>query len=321
MRLKVRGFCMSVLFVAALLCGADRCDAQGVGSMPVYSRAINPSVPDKVSVCGRSVDLDIADYAERYDRELTSLIYTHGNTLLTIKRANKYFPQIEPILKKNGIHSDLLYLACVESTLNPRALSPAKAAGIWQFIPSTAKEYGLEVNDEVDERYNIDKSTEAACRFFKKALAKFGHDWMAVFEAYNGGMTRVASQLESQLTDDALELYLAEETQRYPFRIMAMKTIMENPAAFGYQLTADQLYQPRSVDIIEVSTPVESWAEWARKHGVSYRDLREENPWIRAPKLTNKSGKTYKVRVPRKESLKRSTRGALKVYDSKWVKQ
>lgn len=286
---------------------------------PLYSRVINPKTPQKISICGQTVDLNVIDYAERYDREITSLIYTHGNTLLTIKRANRFFPQIAPILKKNGIPEDLLYLACVESTMNPRAYSPAKAAGIWQFIPSTAKEYGLEVNDEVDERYNIDKATAAACRYFKKALSKFGGDWMAVFEAFNGGMARISSAFENQNADDALDLFLAEETQRYPFRILAMKTIMENPKAFGFLLDADQLYQPRDVEIVEVSGPVPSWADWARKHGVSYRELRDENQWIRSTKLTNKLGKTYQVRVPKKASLKRSTAGNPKVFNQDWI--
>lgn len=312
-------YCGALIFIAAAAMPATVAAQDAPRQSPVYSRTISPPIPSKVEICGQTVDLDIIDYAERYDRELTSLIYTHGNTLLTIKRANRYFPQIIPILKKNGIPEDLIYLACVESTMNPRAYSPAKAAGIWQFIPSTGKEYGLEINDEVDERYNIDKATVAAAQYFKKALAKYNNNWLAVFEAFNAGMTRITQQLEAQNTNDPLDLYLVEETQRYPFRIMAIKQILENPAAYGFHLTADQLYQPREVDIVEVSGPVASWAEWAEKHGISYRELRDENPWIRAPKLTNKFGKTYKVRVPRRASLRKSTAGKPKVYNPKWV--
>lgn len=266
---------------------------------PVFSRVINPEIPQEVSICRQTVDLSNPDNAERYDRELTSLIYTHGNTLLTMKRANRYFPIIKPILKKYGIPEDLVYLACVESTLNPRAVSPAKAVGLWQFMPSTAKEYGLEVSEEVDERYNIEKATVAACKYFKKALAQFSGDWMAVFEAYNGGIKRISSAIESQKTTDALDLFLVEETQRYPFRILAMKEILENPRRYGYNISENQLYRPRKVDIVEVNTPVDDWAQWALDHGVSYRELREENLWIRANKLTNRTGKTYQVRVPR----------------------
>lgn len=282
-----------------------------------FSDVHTPPVPASASICGTTVSLESLDYAERYDRELTSLIYTHGNTLLMIKRANRYFPQMAPILKQNGIHSDLLYLACVESTLNPRAVSGAKAAGIWQFMPATAKEYGLEVGDEVDERFNIEKSTAAACRYFKKAYQKYG-DWNAVFAAFNGGMARISTQLSDQLTDNALDLYLADETQRYPFRIMATKAIMENPSKYGFRLSAESLHQPREVKVETVSGPVDSWAQWAKDRGISYRDLREENPWIRAPKLTNKAGKTYSVRVPLKKSLNRSTAGK-KVYNPKWT--
>lgn len=307
------------LYIAFSIGFSASCVAQESTSSPLFSRVENPSIPREIVICNQTVDLDNVDYAERYDRELSSLIYTHGNTLLTIKRANRYFPQIVPVLKKNGIPEDLVYLACVESTLNPRAYSPAKAAGIWQFIPSTAKEYGLEVNDEVDERYNIEKATAAACRYFKKAKAIFGGDWMAVFEAFNGGMTRISSQLDAQKTDDALDLYLVEETQRYPFRILAMKSIMENPAAYGFQLSAEHLYHPREVDVVNVSGPVENWADWAVEHDISYRELRDENPWIRSTKLTNKAGKTYQVRVPKRDSLKRSTKGQPKTFNPKWI--
>ena len=307
-----------LLAAALMLGGCIGCPAAASGQGPDFAEVYNPVIPQKVTICGQPVNLDVLDYAERYDREITSLVYIHGNTLLMIKRANRYFPQIAPILKANGVHSDLLYLACVESTLNPRAVSGAKAAGIWQFMPSTAKEYGLEVNDEVDERYNIDKATAAACRYFKKALAKYGNNWNAVFQAYNGGMSRISTQLDAQLTGEPLDLYLADETQRYPFRIMATKAVMENPQAYGFNLTANQLYTPREVRIVEVNGPVDSWAQWAKDRGISYRDLREENPWIRAPKLTNKSGKTYNVRVPKKESLRRST-SKQAVYNQKWI--
>lgn len=289
-------------------------------AQPPFANVVNPKVPEKVTVCGQTVSLDALDRAERYDRELTSMVFTHGNTLLMIKRANRYFPQIAPILKANGMPQDLLYLACIESYLNPRAVSSAKAAGIWQFMPSTAKEYGLEVNDEVDERFNIDKATVAACKYFRKALEKYNGDWNAVFQAYNGGMNRITTQLDDQMASDALDLYLAEETQRYPFRVMAAKAIMEDPQKYGFRLSADDLYRPRTVDIVDVSGPVASWAQWAKDRGISYRDLRDENPWIRAPKLTNKYGKTYKVRVPRPESLNRST-AKRTVFNPKWIQK
>lgn len=288
-------------------------------AVPVdFSEVYNPNIPSKLSLCGQTFDLDVTDYYERFDRELTSLIYTHGNTLLTIKRANRYFPQIAPVLRQNGMPEDLLYLACVESTLNPRAVSGAKAAGIWQFMPSTAREYGLEVTDEVDERFNIEKATNAACRYFKSALSRYNGDWASVMASYNAGMGRISGQLSAQNAETALDLYLVDETQRYPFRILAMKAILEQPSVFGFRLSADQLYQPRQVRIVEVSGPVESWAAWAREQGITYNVLRDENPWIRDSKLTNKAGKTYKVRVPEKESLRRST-SPRQVYNKAWI--
>lgn len=281
------------------------------------SSVVSPDIPTTVSLCGKEVSLDREDMYERYDRELTSLAYTHGSTLLTLKRANKYFPQMAPILKENGVPLDVLYLACVESTLNPRAYSPAKAAGIWQFLASTGKQYGLEVNDEVDERYNLEKATAAACRYLKQAYRKYGN-WESVMASYNAGQGRISSELESQLADSSFDLYLTDETSRYVFRIMAMKQIMENPAAYGFVLKKNQLYQPADCKIVEVSTPVADWAKWAKEHGISYAQLREENPWIRAKKLTNKEGKTYKVRVPSKNSLSRSKQ-AKQVYNKNWI--
>lgn len=310
---------VSVILGGAIVLGSSDIATSAPVSTPTgFSMVLNPRVPASVTLCGSTIDLDNVDYYERFDRELTSLTYTHGNTLLTIKRANRYFPQMAPILRANGVPEDLLYLACVESTLNPCAVSPAKAAGIWQFIPSTAKEYGLEINDEVDERFNIDKETAAACRYFKKALSKYGGSWTAVMASYNAGMARISGQLTDQQADEALDLHLVDETMRYPFRIMAMKAIMERPADYGFIISADQLYYPREVTIVEVNTPVDNWAEWASQHGITYRTLRDENPWIRATKLTNRTGKTYKVRVPTAASLRRST-ASTAVFNPDWV--
>ena len=254
-----------------------------------YSTVVNPIIPKSVDFAGKKIDLDRIDMYERFDRELTSMIYTHGNTLLTIKRANRYFPMMAKILKANGIPSDMLYLACIESYLNPRAYSPAKAAGMWQFIPSAAKEYGLEINDEVDQRYDIGKATAAACKYLKRAYSKYGN-WESAAASYNGGMGRISSELQKQGVSSAYDLYLTDETSRYMFRLLAMKAIMENPSEFGFKLPPSQLYQPIPVEIVEVNGPVDDWAIWAKKYGITYAQLREENPWIRAKKLTNKAG-------------------------------
>lgn len=287
------------------------------GSAVEFSPVVSPQIPAKVEFAGQTVDLDNTDMAERLDRELTAMSYTHGNTLLVIKRANRYFPLIVPILRKNRIPADLAYLAAIESTLNPRAVSGAKAAGLWQFMPSTGREYGLEVNDYVDERFDPVKSTEAACRYLRNAYERYGN-WESVAASYNGGMGRISKELEAQNADSAYDLWLAEETMRYVFRLLAMKMIMENPRDYGYRLTKENLYQPIDYAEITVDGPVEDWPTWAQQHNTDYRTLREHNPWIRAKSLPNKSGKSYTVRIPSKRSTSRSKRD-IKVYNPAWV--
>ena len=217
---------------------------------------VSPKLPEQVTFAGQTISFDRADMYERLDRELTAMTYTHGTTLLMIKRANKLFPILEPILKKNGVPTDLLYLACVESTLDPLAYSPAKAAGIWQFIPSTAREYGLEVNDDIDERYNIEKATEAACRYLKKAYRKYGN-WESVASSYNAGLTRIDKELFAQGQSSSFDLYLNRETSRYMFRILATKIIMEDPVDFGFVLNSSQLYFPIETKTVEVTETID----------------------------------------------------------------
>ncbi len=282
-----------------------------------FSEVINPVVPTSMMFAGKKIDLDKINMWERLDRELTAMTYTHGNTLLSIKRANRYFPVIAPVLKKNGVPDDMIYLAVIESTLNPRALSPAKAGGLWQFMPSTAKEYGLEVNEYVDERYDPVKATEAAARYLKNAYSRYGK-WESVAASYNGGMARISNELDTQQAQSAYDLYLADETMRYMFRLLAMKLIMENPSKYGFRLSADQLYQPMEYKVVEVNGPVDDWAVWAKDHGIDYLTLRENNPWIRSKSLPNKTGKIYRVNIPSESSLYRS-RQKSKIYNPLWV--
>ncbi|MCM1164056.1 MAG: lytic transglycosylase domain-containing protein [Muribaculaceae bacterium] len=282
-----------------------------------FAPVVSPYIPSSVRFAGETIGLDDVSMAERLDRELSAMAYTHGNTMLVIKRANRYFPQLIPILKRNGVPEDIVYLAAIESSLNPRAVSSAKAAGMWQFMPATAKEYGLEVSTEVDERYDVEKSTEAACRYLKNAYAKYGN-WESVAASYNGGMGRISTELEAQQADSAYDLWLAEETMRYPFRMLAMKMILETPADYGFHLTADNLYQPFEYETVSVSGPVADWPQWAIDNGTDYRTLREHNPWIRSKQLTNKAGKTYKVKIPKRDSLSRSKQKTV-VYNSAWT--
>lgn len=282
-----------------------------------FSVVKNPRIPSKLSFAGKDVDLDDINMWERIDRELTSMAYTHGNTLLTIKRANRYFPILASILKENGLPEDLIYLSAIESSMNPTALSPAKAAGLWQFMPSTAKDYGLEVNDYVDERYDVEKATRAACKYLKSAYNSYGN-WESVAASYNAGRGRISNELSSQGVSSAYNLYLPEETMRYMYRLLAMKQIMEHPKDYGFVLTSDQLYQPIEYKKVTVSEPVDDWAKWAINQGIDYLTLRQHNPWIRAKSLPNKTQKTYTVIIPTKESLSRS-KGKVSVYNRNWV--
>lgn len=283
-----------------------------------FPNVVNPEIPAKVTFAGNTVSLDRDDMYERLDRELTAMAYTHGNTLLTIKRANRYFPVMAPILKRNGVPLDMLYLACIESTLNPRALSPAGAAGFWQLMPATAKEFGLEVNNFVDERYNLKKATEAACRYLKRAYSRYGN-WESVAASYNGGMARISRELQAQGQNTAYNLYLTDETSRYMFRLLAMKLIMTRPADYGFSLKANQLYRAAECTPVKVSGPVDDWQQWAIDHGTTYMALRDYNPWIRAKSLPNKTGKTYTVMVPKPGAQMRS-RQKPTVYDRNWIK-
>ncbi len=277
----------------------------------------NPDVPMAVMIAGEQVLLDRIDMYERLDREMTQIIYGHSNLFLSIKRANRYFPIIVPILRKNGIPEDFAYLAIVESYLSPTARSYAGAVGMWQFLKGTAKQYGLIVNDEVDERYDPAKSTEAACRYLKAAYAKYKH-WPTVAASYNAGMGRISKELDRQLADNSFDLYLNEETSRYVFRFIAMKLILEQPKKYGFFITRQQLYQPVKYTEVNVSGSVASWSDWARKHGISYSQLREMNPWIRSPKLVNREKRVYTVKIPKEESLYRS-KTEYTVYNENWI--
>lgn len=282
-----------------------------------FNTTVNPDLPASVTFAGQKIMFDRIDMAERLDRELTSIIYGQTNTLLCFKRANRHFPVLAPILKEHDIPLDFLYLACTESTMDCLAYSPAHAAGLWQLLAATGKQYGLEVNDEVDERYDPERSTVAACKYLRAAYNKYG-DWPTAAASYNAGMGKISGELSKQLVNSSFDLHLVQETSRYVFRIIAFKLLFENPQRYGYRLYTSQLYQPVNCKTIEVTTSVPNWVSWAKERGLTYAQLREANPWIRATKLTNTSGKTYKVRVPINSELYRSTQKRT-VYSKAWV--
>jgi len=282
------------------------------------SQTNSVAIPDQVDFCGETVNLDRFDLRERYDREINTFTYLHATTLLYLKRANRYFPVIEPILKKNGIPDDFKYLCLIESNLDIRALSPAKAAGLWQLLDSTGKDYGLTINSEVDERYDIEKATEAACRYFKDAYSKYG-SWINAAASYNAGMAKITSALSNQHVNSALDLLVVPETSRYLFRILAIKQLFENPYLYGFILKKTDLYPEIPVQRIIVSETIDDLAAFAQDNGLNYMLLKEFNPWLRDTKLTVRTGKTYEIAIPKKDDLY-FNKNTVKVHDEKWIK-
>jgi len=268
---------------------------------PQDYKIISPKIPNNVTVFGEGVPLDNFEVYERVDREILVNTYWHSATILAIKRAARWFPIIEPILKQNNIPDDFKYLAVVESNLE-NVVSPAGATGYWQFIKSAAKQYGLEVTDEVDERYDVIKSTEAACKYLNTAYQMFGN-WTMSASSYNAGMSGIDKWSGLQKTTNYWNLVLGSETSRYVSRIIAMKLIMENPSAYGYDLKEEDLYKPLKFKEVELNASVEDFAEYASILGVNYKTLKLYNPWLRDTKLKIKSGVTYKIKIPEEGSI------------------
>ncbi|MFO0359358.1 MAG: lytic transglycosylase domain-containing protein [Flavobacteriales bacterium] len=253
-------------------------------------------LPESADFCAESAPLQMWDVAEKLDRELLVNSYWHSNTLLAIKRSARWFPLIEKVLKEEGVPDDFKYLALVESNFT-NATSPAGAVGYWQFLAETATEFGLEVNDEVDERYHVEKSTRAACKYFKQAYNKLG-SWSLAAASYNMGMLGVQKQMDRQKQNNYYELLLNEETSRYVFRILSMKEIVNNTDKYGFVIRPSDIYAPIDSKEVTITGAVEDFAIWCQEYGVSYKDFKLLNPWLRQAYLKNKSGKTYVVKIP-----------------------
>ncbi|MDT8401726.1 MAG: lytic transglycosylase domain-containing protein [Bacteroidales bacterium] len=259
-------------------------------------QVISFELPDTLSFAGERVPLENFDTRESLDRELNSNAYFHSSTLLLMKRSHRYFPVIEPILKEYGIPDDFKYLSVAESNLT-NAVSPVGATGFWQFMASTAKEYGLVINKEIDERYHLEKSTVAACRYFLKSYEKYGN-WTMVAASYNRGSNGVDRQIEIQGQDNYYDLLLPEETSRYLFRILAFKTIFSQPENYGFVIPQEHLYPPLEYITVTIDTTVNSFAAFATVFGTNYKILKALNPWLRQPFLNNSPGKSYDIKVP-----------------------
>jgi membrane-bound lytic murein transglycosylase D len=252
--------------------------------------------PTEVDFAGEKAPLQITDVRERLDRELLINANLDATTALIIKRANRAFPIIEPILAKYGVPDDFKYLAVIESGL-VNAVSPAGARGVWQFMPDTAKEKGMEVNDVVDERYHLEKSTEAACRYLLAAKDKFG-SWTLAAASYNGGMTGITKKIDEQKVSNYYDLALTEETSRYVFRILALKEIMKQPGKFGFSIFSTDLYAPIPTKKVEVDSTINDLTGFAMSQGINYKILKIHNPWLRDKKLVNPNKKRYEIEIP-----------------------
>ncbi|MFM7668908.1 MAG: lytic transglycosylase domain-containing protein [Bacteroidota bacterium] len=261
-----------------------------------------PSIPKSMLFFGKKINLEDEDIRERLDREIITNVYFQSSTTFALKRANRYFPEIERILDEETVPEDFKYLAVIESNLS-EVTSPVGANGFWQFMPFTAKEYNLIINDEVDERLNLTKSTHAACAFIKNAHEIFG-DWVNACASYNRGIGGVQSDMKWQKTDHYFDTDMNNETGRYVFRIMAMKLIMENPKSYGFDIPNSQLYNPLKTKTIKSDREISNLAEWAKNRGINLKILRKLNPWLISNKLTTRPS-DFSIKLPLKnENLK-----------------
>jgi len=254
-------------------------------------------LPEKLEFAGEKVPMEYYDVRENLDRELLSTVYFHSQTIRYIQNAPRYFSIIEPILRSNGVPDDFKYLCVAESGFDVRAVSPAKAVGLWQLLESAAKENGLEINAEVDERYHIEKSTEAACRILKSAYKKFG-SWSLVAASYNGGRAGLDQKIAVQKANNYYDLLFVEETTRYVFRILALKLVMEDPEEYGFKIEKKDLYPIIETEKVEVKGPVTNLADFAIGKGITYKTLKTFNPWLRETFLKNPTKKTYTLKIP-----------------------
>jgi len=255
-------------------------------------------LPDKAEFASEEAPLGLYYVREGLDRELMVNTYWHSSTLLMLKKSNRYFHIIIPILKKNNIPEDFKYLALIESGLS-NVSSPAGAAGFWQFVPGTAKNFGLEISEQVDERYHVEKATEAACKLLRGSYNKFG-SWTLAAAAYNVGEGRIAKELERQKAGSYYDLYLPDETMRYVYRIIALKLLYEHPTEYGYFIRKKDLYPPIPTYTITVDSSITNLPVFAKTMNINYRLLKEFNPWLRSDKLTNAGKKKYLLTLPKK---------------------
>lgn len=289
-----------IFFILSSVCFVEN-KTTGTEPAEEFQKIYSPSIPNKLDFAGEVVPLDNFEVFERIDREFLVNTYWHSFTILAIKRAARWFPVIEPILKKNNIPEDFKYVAVIESGLY-NAVSPAGATGFWQFMENVGKKYGLEINDEVDERYNVERSTEAVCGYLKESYGLF-KNWTLAAASFNMGINGIAKQLERQKTNNYYNLNISEETSRYIARIISLKEIIKDPKKYGYYLSSDQVYKPLKTQNVEVTDNISNIADFGLKYGLNYKIIKIYNPWLRENSLTNKNHKSYTIKLPEKGSI------------------
>ena len=266
-----------------------------------YYKVLSPEIPKELDFAGEKVPLDLFYVRESLDKELILNTYWQSRTLLLLKRANRWFPVIEPILKENGVPDDFKYMAAIESELENQ-VSNVGASGIWQFMKETGQKYGLEINDYVDERYHLEKSTLAACNYLKNAYKIYGN-WTLAAASFNAGENGISSRIDYQKADNFYNMNFPPETARYIYRILAIKLILENPTKYGYYLRTKDLYPAVPTYTVDVDSSISDLAEFAVSNKENYKILKEFNPWLRKPNLVNKSHKKYSIRFPQEGFL------------------
>lgn len=294
---------ISVILIAGFFINAINADTKIAQDKPLQdTKSTSPNyeikalkLPEKMDFAGEAAPLQLIDVYERIDRELLVNTYWQSNGLLMFKRVHKYFPIIEPILAKNGIPDDFKYLALIESGLQ-NVTSPAGAKGFWQIMKTTGREHGLEINENVDERYHLEKSTEVACDYLNDAKAKFGN-WTLAAAAYNAGNRRISESLEKQQVSDYYDLLLNTETARYLPRILAVKEIIEHPTKYGFSFDKSDLYNAETTNEVKVDTAITNMAQFAKSFNMNYKELKRHNPWLREGHLNNKSRRLYMIKV------------------------
>lgn len=312
-------FSIIVYFVLDSFSFTEQNYLQEINAQPDKCYCIKPvNIPEKIEFAGELVPVANFDVKESLDRELLINTYWQSQTLLFIKKAPRYFPVMDSILTQAGVPTDFKYLAVVESGLS-NVTSPAKAVGFWQFLKGTAQDYGLEVNDEVDERYHLEKSTRAAAKFLKDSYEKYG-TWALAAASYNTGRRSLSQQIIRQKTRNYYDLVLGEEAGRYVFRLIALKMILEHPENYGFIVADDEKYVPVTYKLVRVNTPVNHWADWAHEHHINYKTLKVLNPWLRDNKLSNTNHREYFIKVADKKFRNILPNPEFYPEDSLWIK-